>query len=205
MKSSTLLFVIAFIASHAITAVAQPFLGLNVGATITTDSRLSDNISSGTMSYNTGGVISGSIGEDFGVSRIELEIGYRNYDVDRHSADGNSDILNGTVSVVNYMANGYLTLPFFYPVKPFVMIGVGLATMQSGELKRLSLEGTQIIDPATNTQYVYQTGLGVSYDVSDRVALDAGYRYMGSSDFDLNGTKTGYGSHNLLLGCRYYF
>ncbi len=199
------LLVLVFLISLAATTQAQPYMGLNVGATITSDSNLSDNISSGNMSYNTGVALFGSCGADFGISRIELEIGYRDYDVDRHSANGLSEILSGTINIVNYMANGYLVAPFFYPVKPFVMAGAGLATMHSEVLKRLTLNGTQLIDSATNTQFAYQTGLGVIYDVSSRIAVDAGYRYMGAADFDLNGTKVSYGSHNLFLGCRYFF
>jgi opacity protein-like surface antigen len=74
--------------------------------------------------------------------------------------------------------------------------------MHTGEVKEVDLPNRP---SATNTQFAYQVGLGVTYDVLNLIALDAGYRYLGASDFDLNGTKAGYGNHNFLLGCRYYF
>ncbi|GAM09145.1 putative protein [Geobacter sp. OR-1] len=203
MKSYVFIAVASlFLASLAQKAAAEPYICLNVGAAINTDGKLSDNTASGTMSYNTGFTLSGNAGLDFGISRIEMEIGYRTNDVDSLSVNGNSNILSGTIDVVDYMANGYLVVPFLYPVKPFVMAGVGLATMYAGEIKQ---GGTRISDSTSNSQLAYQTGIGISYEVSRRIDLDAGYRYFATSDFDLNGTKLEYRSHNLLLGCRYRF
>lgn len=198
MKSCLLAALLAGILSLPLAATAQPYVGLNVGASIPSDSHLSDNTTSGDMSYATGFAVSGAAGLDFGLSRVELEIGYRRNDFDRFQGT----VLSGTNQVVTYLLNGYLVAPMFDPIKPFVMAGAGLATMYAGGVK---LGATKLSDSTSNSQFAYQAGLGVTYDVSREISLDASYRYLGTSDFDLNGTKVEYGSQNLLIGCRYNF
>lgn len=203
MKLNILQVVFASLFLSVTTASAQPYIGVNLGSSITTDSSLSqNNMLPGTMSYNTGLVLSGTVGLDFGILRGELEAGYRNSDVNEFSQAGIKRIVSGSADLMNYMVNGYVVAPFVFPVKPFVMAGFGLATMHTGEVKEVGVPNRP---SATNTQFAYQVGLGVTYDVLSLIALDAGYRYLGASDFDLNGTKAGYGNHNFLLGCRYYF
>jgi opacity protein-like surface antigen len=203
MKPNILQVLFAAFLLSATTVSAQPYIGANIGSSITTDSNLSqNNMLPSTISYNTGLMLSGIAGLDFGIVRGELEVGYRNSDINEFSQAGIKRVVSGSADLMNYMINGYVVAPFVFPVKPFVMAGFGLASMHTGEVKEVDLPNRP---SATNTQFAYQVGLGVTYDVLNLIALDAGYRYLGASDFDLNGTKAGYGNHNFLLGCRYYF
>lgn len=202
MKAKSFSLILVLFTIFVSTAFAQPYVGLNVGASIVPDSNLSDNSGSSEMSYNNGLAVSGAGGFDFGLSRIELEIGYRSNDVGSINSNGVYSVVSGTVEVLSYMLNGYLVAPFYDPVKPYVMAGAGLTRMHAGSLK---LDGVQISGSAANSQFAYQVGFGAAYDVAHNISLDAGYRYFGTGDFDLNGTKVGYSSHNMLLGCRYSF
>lgn len=175
-----------------------PYFGLNVGVTSTVDSKVTDDTGfNGETSFESGLAASGAFGYKIGMGRIEGEIGYKSAEADKYSAYGFSSAANDEdkVSVLSLMANGYVDFNASPTVKPYIMGGLGLANISSED------NG----DDQDDTVFAYQVGLGVGFALNEKIILDLGYRYMGTSDPDFNGSEATYESHNVLAGLRFNF
>lgn len=136
---------------------------------------------------------------------------------------------SATYETLSLMANAYVDLGKYHGFTPYVGAGIGGTQVKWGELSN------KYADPAysgfdethngnTSWRYTYALMAGASYDVTDCVALDAGYRYRhiaGGKMFNIgNGaaasapagsSSTGPGhdkgikSHEVRVGARYKF
>lgn len=174
-----------------------PYVGLNVGVTSTVDSDLTDSGFSGEASFDSGFAVGGAFGYKTGMGRIEAEIGYKSADADKLSVGGFSvQATDGEkFTILSVMANGYIDIDASPAVKPYLMGGIGMAT--------ITMEDN--FSDEDDTVLAYQVGLGVGFALNDKMTLDLGYRYMGTSDPDFNGTEATYASHNVLAGLRFSF
>jgi len=171
----------------------RPYFSLEVGAAVNADGK--GDSGDPAVSYDPGLAAGGAIGLDFEAGRIEAEVAYRRSGISE--IGGVSINGSGKLQVLSYMVNGYLTAPVQSALKPYLLGGVGFAT---GFLS--SVGGST---SATSTQFAYQGGAGIGFDIKRNVTLDASYRYLGTSDFSFNGDKLSYGSHNMLFGVRYTY
>jgi opacity protein-like surface antigen len=169
----------------------RPYLEGHVGAVISSDG----DFGSTTISYDPGLVAGGALGLDFERLRVEATIDYRRADMSRF----NSHSVSGDLQLFSYMVNGHLVAPVAYPVKPYVLGGVGFATAFISNFAG-SPGGEQ-----SNTRFAYELGAGFGYDIQRNVTLDVTYRYFGTSDFDFNGTRLDYAANNVLFGVRYSY
>lgn len=168
------------------------------------------------ISLNSGILLFGAVGVDYGNVRIEGEAGYQTFNFNKikvHST-GSGNTNNNPISVYVYdlsggafnetstfdvagkgsltslMANAYYDLPVGGKIKPYVTAGVGMAQVRyvgfginglpnpvgSNELNRQNLDTTTI---------AYQFGAGIALPVSNKVTLDARYRYFVTAHYDL--------------------
>ena len=145
-----------------------------------------------------------AVGHGYGNGvRTELEIGFRENDVDSISGGGSG---TGDVATWSFMANALYDVAVDGPLKPFFGIGAGIARIDASGATPST--GTSIND--TDTAFAWQGMAGVAYAVNERVKLTLGYRYFAVPDADLNnnvGTsfETDYASHDVLFGLRYSF
>lgn len=169
----------------------RPYLEGHVGAAISSDGTFGGK----TISYDPGLVAGGALGLDFDLLRVEANIDYRRADISKYGANN----VNGDLQILSYMVNGHLIAPVAFPVKPYVLGGVGFATAFISNFAG-SPGGEQ-----SNTRFAYELGAGFGYDIQRNVTLDVSYRYFGTSDFDFSGTRLDYSANNILFGVRYSY
>ena len=179
-------------------AAEGPYFSGNLGITMPTDSDVSDGGFSAEISYDAGFAIGGALGYNFGVGRLEAELGYKTADIDEVSANGlGSASVNGDLSVLSLMGNGYFDFNLNPTVKPYVMAGIGMANV--------TLDSNDLDVDDSDSVFAYQVGAGVGFALNKKVTLDISYRYMGTEDAKIDGVDVEYGSHNILAGVRVQF
>jgi len=132
--------------------------------------------------------------------RTELELAGRWNDagtVGRASGSGDTTAFSGMVNVLYDVGidNGAFT--------PYAGAGLGAALIDDSGIS--SISGSSISDD--DTVFAYQAMAGVSYDLNDRWALTADYRYFGTGDVSLTTASSvavdqEYASHSVLFGVR---
>lgn len=162
-----------------------------------------------TTEFDTGYAVSAAIGRRFGNAwRGEIELSHQSNDVDTHNnvqAAGipldNEDVGvlisgapqqgatvgavvadgQGAVDTTFLMANLYYDLAQMGPLTPYIGAGIG-AGMVNVEY---APSGIGIVDD-DDTIFAYQVMAGASYDLSERMALFAQYRYRATSDVEID-------------------
>lgn len=163
--------------------------------------------------------------------RGEVEVSYRLQDIDSLPGDGTAswngfpsagDI--GNMSAVATMVNVLKDFELTERLTPYVGVGVGIVQV------RMDFDNVDDIPQATtpaqagapgyrifakNQDYVpgVQARAGVSFDISDRLAFDVGYRYLQTGQYDTEAfvnnqvadVQGDYRVHETTFGLRYSF
>ena len=114
------------------------------------------------------------------------------------------------MSALLLLANAYVDLGTWHGVTPYVGAGIGGAHVKWDDLTN-SIEGfDQTHKGTSNWRFAYALMAGASYCLTDRVALDAGYRFThinGGRMFEFNGAgpgfDRGFNTHEVRAGLRY--
>ena len=154
------------------------------------------------QTFDTGFVVGGNVGYDFGYIRAEGEISYRKNGLDKLTAnatvDGTATVesekQSGDVSALSFMANGFLEYDNKSRFTPYAGGGIGLSVVKADN-------GTSEDD----TVFAYQLGAGLAFAATEKITLELSYRFFGTSDPKLGDSKAEYMTHNILLGIRYNF
>ena len=134
-------------------------------------------------------VLGGSFayGVKTGAVRTELELNIKQ-DAEKKVSDE-----FGTTKVK--MENNSVMLNAYY--------GIGMARLKG------SIKGDDANASKSKTTFAWQVGAGVSYAMTDNLALDAGYRYTDADEVNVkndgSNNKFEAKSHEFLLGARYSF
>ena len=132
--------------------------------------------------------------------RADITVGYRD---GMHLSTSFND-LDADFSAVTGMVNGYWDIANFGGFTPYVGIGLGVS---ANTLSDVNLP----VGQRSNTvfDFAYALMAGFSYDVSDRVTFDAGYRYIelgaARADGDDPIRYQNVNSHDVRVGLRYNF
>lgn len=137
--------------------------------------------------------------------RAEFAYTYRN--PSKRSEENGSD----EVGMQSYMINGYYDFNTGTAFKPYVGVGAGMARVKLHARDLFDDSGNYVneITSASENTFAYSFAAGVSYDVTDDVAIDAGYRYtrtrkiFASEDGDSYATKQY--ANDFMIGVRYTF
>jgi opacity protein-like surface antigen len=194
----TLFLVVLFVTLTSYVAFAQgPYAGVSGAVSFTGDSDVKVAAGAGNLSYDTGYGVGVSGGYDFGATRLEVEIGYKEADLDSLSAANlNFNITDTTLKLTTYMLNGYLDYKSDTPITMFIGAGLG---MINGEFD----SGNDSID---DTVFGYQASIGGSVAANKNIKIDLFYRFIGTAtDFEQDDVKIDYSSSNIYLGVRYLF
>ncbi|MDH5723441.1 MAG: outer membrane beta-barrel protein [Alphaproteobacteria bacterium] len=209
MKKLLLTSAIVALGQTATTAQAQSisnsYIAAKIGFTKTSDSDWSDTGLTGDIGIDTGANFALAYGFNLIPSlRTEFEVSYRKADLDDITVDGvGTADLTGDVKTWGFLLNGYYDFMADQAVSPYITAGIG-ALRHSGKIA--SVAGLGVTGASdSDTVFAYQLGGGASYDLSDNVALDGGYRYLASSDPDFDGLEAEYGAHEFRIGLRYGF
>ena len=169
------------------------YISGNIGFGIRPDGDISS--SSSPFENDPAFVINGAIGVEVQPSiRVEGEIGYH-----WNTADQGGSNVDWRFGVVSFMGNGYFDIPLQSPLKPYVGLGVGFATVV------LEAESGGSTASEDDLVAAYQFMLGAGYEISPKAVLNFGYRYFATSDPTYIGFSTEYSSHDFLFGARFRF
>jgi opacity protein-like surface antigen len=126
--------------------------------------------------FDTGYVVGGNVGYDFGDYRLEGEISYRANDLDNI---GGFDFSPSSITTTALMANAFYDFDTGSPFVPYAGVGLGVGF---STLELLGIEGDV-------TAFAYQFILGGAYGMTDALELTLDYRYfsMGSPDYEFAG------------------
>ncbi|TLU82435.1 MAG: porin family protein [Chlorobium sp.] len=185
----TLLLAMLFAGLGSAPAFAAPYCSSSVGLGMAGDFK--EPALGNVYGVDSGFAINGAVGYDFSGLRAEAAVGYQENDFT------NEDNLH--TSLLTVMANGYYDLKTSVGIKPYVMAGLGIATIKADDSP-----GVAWLD---DTYFAWQLGAGVGYKVSGNVTIDVGYRYVKPEGLECPNhlTDVTWESHNILAGIRYKF
>jgi len=192
----------------ASTTTKGPYISGQLGAAFLTDSDLTNPAvpATGTIGFKPGFVANLAGGYNFGMFRIEGEIGYKINDIDKVSVCSGGHCasavtISGNASALTYLGNFYIDFVNNSPVTPYISGGMGMATFY---IKDFVIDGTRISDN-DDTVFAYQVGAGVAYNINQHMAIDLKYRYFATADLEFGTANYTIASHNVYCGFRYTF
>ncbi|WP_185805713.1 outer membrane protein [Chlorobium phaeovibrioides] len=147
------------------------------------------------VEYDSGYALEGAFGVKKDMFRAELAIGYQVQDANK-VFDTKWDGLE--VSLLSFMANGYADFKMDGGISPYLMGGLGFATVDVSDSSV----------SADVTPFAWQLGAGVGVPATDNITVDLGYRYFSTADVDIDSTvydSIGFSTSKILLGMRYSF
>lgn len=167
-------------------------------------------------------MLGGTIGYDWGKShgfpvRTELEYMVReDFSYKANPTHTNAAIptsIDIDMAVQTVLANIYYDFDTGTSFTPFIGGGVGYAFLESETDVTVLATGSTARKKRNETNFVWQIGGGVAYDISDHWTLDTSYRYldMGSMEWgDPAPTALGIKAdeitaHEVVMGLRYTF
>ena len=164
------------------------------------------------VGFDTGFILGATVGKRLNQNwRVEAELSFAHYEADDVSGPtsqvifGNAD---GDLNAIFLMANVWYDIPTSGRLTPYVGGGLGAAHVDADVVFDGGPQGYQNGD----INFAAQIGAGVSIDLSDKMAVDIGYRYKFIPDVDFDngsgfGTYTGgdVNSHNVQAGLRFNF
>jgi len=199
------LLMLLMLPSISLGAKIGPYISVQLGGAFLTDSDLSEEgYDLGTMKFDPGFASSFAGGFNFGMFRIEGELGYQGNNVDykyndalhddhyyddhhhHYSNDDSSDL-----TAYSLMGNIYLDFVNPSPVTPFLTAGIGMATVKLFDYD--------------DTVFAYQVGAGLAFAINPHMSIDLKYRYFATEDLDFEGVKAKFASHNVYCGFRFTF
>jgi opacity protein-like surface antigen len=183
------------------------YIGGNAGLNLLGDSSLENGSSLG-IEYDSGYLVGGSLGYDFGEFRLDAEVAYKTNDAsDIITTPSGGFTADGSTSVLSYMINGYFDIPINRSLKPYLGAGIGYATVTldvgiPGVFPTLADDSDSVL--------AYQFSAGVGYEISRTTTLNLGYRYFATEDpemINFGGLPftTEYQTHEFVVGVRFLF
>lgn len=134
--------------------------------------------------------------------RLEGELAYRYNETDEFQK---SD-LDGDITSVALMFNAAVDFVNKTAFTPYVLGGVGVANVSFNDFEQ---GGVTLLDD-DDTVLAYQVGAGCSFNLTEKLDLDLGYRYFSTAKPEVRDEagekgKINYQNHALMLGLRYSF
>lgn len=163
-------------------AVHAPYLSVWAGLVATHDVDVDANGYSGEAEVDNGFAGGVAAGYDFGKVRLEVEGSYRN----SNASEGDADL-----KVRALMANVYADFETGGTATPYLGAGVGVADVD------IENEDDQVL--------AGQVAAGVLFAITEKVAIDLGYRFMMTDDPDIAGDELELRQHTALLGVQIKF
>ncbi len=180
------------------------YAGISAGYSILDDVDFKENNANATTkTADFGGGLSGLLrgGYDYGSIRAELELGYRNLDIDSVSTATNA---SGDVNFYSVMVNGAYDFDTGTQFTPYISLGLGAAIVEGDASYTQSDGSTNESKNFYGVAPAGQIGLGVSYAVSSEVDLTGGYSLLAAPQDD-SGEDDTILLHSLLIGLNYNF
>lgn len=157
----------------------------------------------GDLSLKNAPVLAGALGLRFTPAvRIEAEISRRKTPMDRMDVNGGGSFkLGGDLTSWLYMVNGYYDFDLGWrKIVPFATAGIGIA-IHDAEIVDKANVAADALDSSWGL--AMQLGSGLKYRVRDNMAFTGSYRFIGTTDMEVDSYEIGYSSHEIRLGIEY--
>ena len=102
---------------------------------------------------------------------------------------------------IGFLVNTYYDFFADKLFSPYVGVGIGFANVHMSSAKIIN--ETKWSGDSDNV-FAYQFGFGSGIKLDRYMTIDLGYRYNGTSEYNIDQVKTNFSGHNLILGLRYY-
>jgi opacity protein-like surface antigen len=208
-SASVILLMLFMLPSISLGAKIGPYISVNLGGAFLNDSDQSQGgYDLETMKFDPGFASSFAGGFNFGMFRIEGELGYQGNNVDNkydydyydyyyhddyydddHHHSSNDD--SNDLTAYSFMGNVYLDFVNPSIVTPFLTAGIGMATVSLFDYD--------------DTVFAYQVGAGLAFAINPHMSIDLKYRYFATEDLDFGGLEAKFASHNVYCGFRFTF
>jgi len=91
---------------------------------------------------------------------------------------------NGALAKIPFLLNARLNLPHKYRVAPYIGAGAGVATSIL-TANDIVISGTSLEGSGTDSVFVYQAFAGFRIALTEKTALNVGYRYLNAGESNL--------------------
>jgi opacity protein-like surface antigen len=192
------LFMLLMLPGVSLSATPGPYVSGQLGMTFLNDSNYSEMVDYGTIEFKPGFAVGIAGGYNFGMFRVEGEIGYQKNDMDTASDCSGGACVYGNISssditALSFLINGYFDFVNSSRFTPYLSGGIGMAN--------LDYKITNWSD--NDTVFAYQVGAGVAYAINNHFIIDLKYRFFATEELET--TIGTFESHNVYLGVRYNF
>lgn len=138
---------------------------------------------------------------------------------DSYSIDGSLVTASGSMKFIvhSIFLNMYFDIETGTPFTPYLGGGLGVAFINADGQLDVTVDGSEVYDESdskSQTNFAFNLGAGLGYDVNDNFTLDLGYRYadfgeaetgdVGADAVEIKG-EARVVAHEVLLGLRYCF
>lgn len=202
---------VSFSDTSSVTTIATttqgPYISGQLGASILSDSDLTASNGTAKDAFNSGFATDIAAGYNFGMFRLEAEVGYQRNEINKVTicykgscGSGNS---SADASAFSGLANVYIDFVNRSPLTPYISGGIGVARIDANDFRE---GGTLIGNGSTNGEvFAYQAGVGLAFAINQHLAIDLKYRYFATTDLDVANGKYTFQSNNIYCGFRYNF
>lgn len=163
------------------------------------------------VEFDNGWGVGSLLGYDYGAIRVEADIGYRSFDATdiknlrlgdgaggyTNAGDSTVDNNFGVLSVMGNVLYEYENSSVF---TPYVGAGLGAAWVFVNEGS-----GAVTIASGDDVGFAYQGIVGAKVSINDNLSAFADYRYLGTSDIQVNELKSSYALQSVQAGLVYAF
>jgi opacity protein-like surface antigen len=174
----------AFLANTGAQAADGFYLAPGIGVLIPTDKDFETFGVAGTVEYKAGLSLDVAAGYRIDNFRLEAELGYGRFGINRITTPAGSSALHGDIEMLSGFASAYLDLPFG-GMKPYIGAGVGIVRTDGSDVEVDPGEGL-VFDKSTDLGLHGEVGFTV--DLASQVTIGPSYRYLyirnGGNGFD---------------------
>jgi OOP family OmpA-OmpF porin len=151
------------------------------GTNIVTGNRFSGHAES-QVGFNVGGAVGMRFYEYF---RAELEYIYRQNETQNLTIQGESPRnASGHIGLMTLMANGYIDYDIGLKVIPYVGVGIGWGRVEFDTKNKALPE--QVSVEGNDSVFAWSLMAGGSYPVNEVIDVSLGYRYIATTDPEVN-------------------
>jgi opacity protein-like surface antigen len=211
LTTAVLISLLSSGASAENASIARLYVQLDAGLAMVGNSDVSLFGVSGDVEFDPGFAVGGAVGyriEEW--MRAELNLSYREADVDKVQALGPTLSGAGDAGAFSALANLYFDFKPRSPVTPYMGVGIGIAHIDVDSNDSANV----LIVNDDSTELAWNVMAGAAWSVTDNVDLTLGYRYLSTTNAKLDATVVGVGSgtlnaefgvHEVMFGARYNF
>jgi opacity protein-like surface antigen len=192
------LFMLLMLPGVSLSATSGPYVSGQLGMTFLNGSDYSEIVKDGTIEFKPGYAVGIAGGYNFGMFRVEGEIGYQKNDMDTASECSGGACVSGNVSssditALSFLINGYFDFVNSSRFTPYISGGIGMANLD------YKIANWSDYDSV----FAYQVGAGIAFAINQHFIIDLKYRFFSTEELET--TIDTFQSHNVYLGVRYNF